>query len=125
MDQPSRLFDVIAYQLQNYPKEDMLAGKTDGTWKKYSTKEVADLTMQLSSGLLQLGISRGDGTMEGKDKVAIISPNRPEWMLTDLAVQQTGAVLTPIYPTISQHELAFVLNDAGARILFVGSEEIM
>ncbi|KAA2245530.1 long-chain fatty acid--CoA ligase [Chitinophaga agrisoli] len=125
MDQPSRLFDVIAYQLENYPKEDMLAGKIDGKWKKYSTKEVADLTMQFSSGLLQLGISRGDGTMEGKDKIAIISPNRPEWILTDLACQQTGAVLTPIYPTISQHELAFVLNDGGARILFVSDQEIL
>ena len=103
----------------------MLAGKIDGQWKKYSTREVADLTMQFSSGLLQLGISRGDGTLEGKDKVAIISANRPEWLITDLACQQVGAVLTPIYPTISQHELAFVLNDAGARILFVGSEEIL
>ncbi len=125
MDQPSRLFDVIAYQLENYPKEDMLAGKIDGTWKKYSTKEVADLTMQFSSGLLQLGISRGDGTMEGKDKIAIISPNRPEWILTDFACQQIGAVLTPIYPTISQQELAFVLNDGGARILFVSDQEIL
>ena len=125
MDQPSRLFDVVAWQLERYPKEDMLAGKIDGQWKKYSTREVADLTMQFSSGLLQLGISRGDGTLEGKDKIAIISANRPEWMITDLACQQVGAVLTPIYPTISQHELAFVLNDAGARILFVSGEEIL
>jgi len=125
MDQPSRLFDVIAWQLAHYPKEDMLAGKVDGNWKKYSTQEVADLTMQLSSGLLQLGISGGDGSMEGKDKIAIISPNRPEWVLTDLACQQTGAVLTPIYPTISQHELVFVLNDGGARILFISDETIL
>ncbi|HEU4552209.1 MAG TPA: long-chain fatty acid--CoA ligase [Chitinophaga sp.] len=125
MDQPSRLFDVIAFQLEKYPKEDMLAGKVNGQWKKYSTREVADLTMQFSSGLLQLGISRGDGSQEGKDKIAVISANRPEWIFTDLACQQVGAVLTPIYPTISQHELAFVLNDAGARILFVGDQEIL
>lgn len=125
MDQPSRLFDVIAYQLENYPKEDMLAGKVDGKWIKYSTKEIADTTVQLASGLLQLGISRGDGTLEGKDKIAIISRNRPEWIMTDLACQQAGAVLTPIYPTISQHELVFVLNDAGARILFISDQEIL
>lgn len=125
MDQPSRLFDVIAYQLEKYPKEDMLAGKVDGKWIKYSTKEVAETTLQFASGLLQLGITRGDGTMEGKDKIAIVSRNRPEWVLTDLACQQTGAVLTPIYPTISQNELVFVLKDAGARILFISDQEIL
>ncbi|HEY0611799.1 MAG TPA: AMP-binding protein, partial [Chitinophaga sp.] len=125
MDQPSRLFDVIAHQLEKYPKEDMLAGKVDGKWIKYSTKEVAETTLQFASGLLQLGITRGDGTIEGKDKIAIVSRNRPEWVLTDLACQQTGAVLTPIYPTISQHELVFVLKDAGARILFISDQEIL
>jgi len=125
MDQPSRLFDVIAYQLEKYPKEDMLAGKVDGKWIKYSTKAVAETTLQFASGLLQLGISRGDGSTEGKDKIAIVSRNRPEWVLTDLACQQTGAVLTPIYPTISQHELVFVLKDAGARILFISDQEIL
>jgi len=125
MDQPSRLFDVIAYQLEKYPNEDMLAGKVDGKWIKYSTKQVAGTTLQFASGLLQLGISRGDGSMEGKDKIAIISRNRPEWMLTDLACQQAGAVLTPVYPTISQHELVFVLKDAGARILFISDQEIL
>jgi len=125
MDQPSRLFDVIAYQLEKYPKEDMLAGKVDGKWIKYSTKAVAETTLQFASGLLQLGISRGDGSIEGKDKIAIVSRNRPEWVLTDLACQQAGAVLTPIYPTISQHELVFVLKDAGARILFISDQEIL
>ncbi len=124
MDQPSRLFDVIAFQLEKYPKEDMLAGKVDGKWIKYSTQEVADVTLQLASGLLQLGISNSNNTPEGKDKIAIISRNRPEWVLTDLACQQTGAVLTPIYPTISLHELIFVLNDAAARILFISDQEI-
>lgn len=125
MDQPSRLFDVIAFQLEKYPKEDMLAGKVDGKWIKYSTQAVADTTLQFASGLLQLGITRGDGTHEGKNKIVIISRNRPEWVLTDLACQQTGAVLAPIYPTISQQELLFVLNDAGARILFISDQEIL
>ncbi|TWF44285.1 long-chain acyl-CoA synthetase [Chitinophaga polysaccharea] len=125
MDQPQRLFDVIAYQLTNYPKADMLAGKENGEWRKYSTKEVADITLRFSSGLLKLGIRAGIKHNEEKDKIAIISPNRPEWLLTDLAVQQLGAVLTPIYPTISEHELAYVLNDAEARILFVSDKDLL
>ncbi|NLR78548.1 AMP-dependent synthetase/ligase [Chitinophaga eiseniae] len=125
MDQPQRLFDVIAYQLTNYPKTDMLAGKENGEWRKYSTKEVADITLRFSSGLLKLGIRAGIKHNEEKDKIAIISPNRPEWLLTDLAAQQLGAVLTPIYPTISEHELAYVLNDAEARILFVSDKDLL
>lgn len=125
MDRPQRLFDVIRYQLDNYPKEDMLAGKENGQWRKYSTQEVAAITRKFSSGLLRLGIRAGIKTNEEKDKIAIISPNRPEWLLTDLSCQQIGAVLTPIYPTISQHELEYVLNDAAARILFVSDEELL
>ena len=124
MEQPSRLFDVIEYQLKHYPKSDMLVGKENNVWKKYSTQEVADLTLRFSAGLLQLGIGKGDATPEGSDKIAIISPNRPEWLITDLACQQAGAVLTPIYPTLSEHELEFVLNDSGARILFVSDKDM-
>lgn len=127
MDQPQRLFDVIAYQLAKYPKEDMLVGKDkgNGQWKKYSTKEVADISLRFSSGLLKLGIRAGIKANEEKDKIAVISPNRPEWIITDLAVQQLGAVLTPIYPTISENELAYVLNDAEARILFVSDKDLL
>lgn len=124
-DLPQRLFDVISYQLANYPKTDMLAGKENGEWKKYSTKEVADITLKFSSGLLKLGIRAGIKHNEEKDKIAVISPNRPEWIITDLACQQLGAVLTPIYPTISETELAYVLNDAEARILFVSDKELL
>lgn len=125
MDQPQRLFDVIAHQLKHYPKADMLVGKENNVWKKYSTQEVADITLRFSAGLLQLGIGEGDASPEGTDKIAIISPNRPEWIITDLACQQAGAVLTPIYPTLSEHELEFVLNDGGARILFVSDQEML
>ncbi|RAJ85868.1 long-chain acyl-CoA synthetase [Chitinophaga dinghuensis] len=125
MDQPQRLFDVINYQLEHFPKEDMLAAKENGQWRKYSTREVGDIAMKFSSGLLRLGIRAGIKENEEKDKIAIIAPNRPEWIMTDLACQQLGAVLTPIYPTISQHELEFVLNNAEARILFVNDKELL
>ncbi|MFB6457615.1 AMP-dependent synthetase/ligase [Chitinophaga sp. Hz27] len=125
MDQPQRLFDVINYQLEHYPKQDMLAQKVNGQWKTLSTKEVGEIAMKFSSGLLRLGIRAGIKENEEKDKIAVISPNRPEWILTDLACQQLGAVLTPIYPTISQNELEFVLNNAEARILFVNDKELL
>lgn len=125
MDQPSRLFDIIEHQLKHFPKSDMLVGKENNVWRKYSTGEVADLTLRFSAGLLQLGIGKGDHTPEGCDKIALVSPNRPEWIITDLACQQVGAVLTPFYPTLSEHEMEFVLNDCTASILFVSSKELL
>ena len=119
MTQPQRLFDSIQLQLENKPLEDMMAGKVGGQWKKYSTKEVAETVTQLSAGLLSLGLGPNDMTVEGRDKVAILSKNRPEWVMLDLAVQQIGVLLTPIYPTINVNELEFVLNDAQVKVVFV------
>ena len=124
MNQPTRLFDCIGFTLQNNPLPDMFAAKENGQWRPYSTQEVADIVNQISTGLLQLGVSCGDLSDEGRDKVAILSKNRPEWLLLDLAVQQIGAVLTPFYPTINVNELEFVLNDAQVKIVFVNDEEI-
>lgn len=77
----------------------------------------------MSFGMLQLGISCGDMTAERRDKIAILSKNRPEWVMLDLAVQQIGAILTPIYPTINVNELEFVLNDAEVKMVIVNDEE--
>ncbi|MBP7931110.1 MAG: long-chain fatty acid--CoA ligase, partial [Chitinophagaceae bacterium] len=81
-------------------------------------------TDSLSMGLLKAGIGYQDGSIEGRDKIAVLSNNRPEWLILDLAVQQTGAVLTPIYPTISVNELEFILNDASIKLVFVSDQEL-
>ncbi|MBL0268759.1 MAG: long-chain fatty acid--CoA ligase [Chitinophagaceae bacterium] len=123
MTEPRRLFDCLQYHLDRKPLPDMLAGKAAGQWKKHSTEEVAEIVNQLSAGLLALGIGPNDMSVEGRDKVAILSKNRPEWVMLDLAVQQIGALLTPIYPTINVNELEFVLNDAQVKIVFVNDED--
>ncbi|HVK47303.1 MAG TPA: AMP-binding protein, partial [Pseudobacter sp.] len=124
MTEPKRLFDCLNYHLERKPIADMLSAKVNGVWKSFSTREVKDIVDQLSAGLLTLGIGPGDGSIEGKDKVALIAKNRPEWMMIDLAVQQTGAVLTPVYPTINVIDLEFILNDAKVKIIFVNDEEL-
>lgn len=102
----------------------MLAGKEGGAWKRYSTAEVKEIVDNLSAGLLSLGVSCGDMSNEGRDKIAILSKNRPEWVMLDLAVQQIGAILVPVYPTINVNELEFVLNDAAVKIVFVNDEDL-
>lgn len=122
--EPTRLFDCLAYQLENFPLEDMLSAKENGLWKKYSTQEVQTIVDELSTGLLQWGISSGDGTAEGRDKIGIISANCPEWMMVDLAIQQTGAVSVPVYSTINDKELQFILQDAELKMVFAGDEAL-
>lgn len=124
MLQPTRLFDLLTHQLSCYPQADMLVSKEEGKWKPLSTQEVIRLVNHLSAGLLRLGISGRDLTPEHQDKIAIVSNNRPEWIITDLACQQIGAVLTPIYPTISITELEFVLTDAEAQLVFVSDANL-
>jgi long-chain acyl-CoA synthetase len=119
-----RLFDCIAHQLEHFPKEDMLCAKEHGQWRKYSTQEVQQTVNKLSAGLLQLGVSANDMSVEEADKIAIISNNRPEWIITDMAVQQTGAALVPLYPTTNPHEIAFILNDAKVKYIFVSNKEM-
>ncbi|NOT52860.1 MAG: long-chain fatty acid--CoA ligase [Chitinophagaceae bacterium] len=124
MTEPRRLFDCLEFHLERKPLDDMLAGKESGQWKKYSTASVKETVDKLSAGLLSLGISCGDMTAEGRDKVAILCKNRPEWVMLDMAVQQIGAILVPVYPTISVHELEFVLSDSQVKLVFVNDEDL-
>lgn len=103
----------------------MLVSKVNGAWKPYSTKEVQEIVNRLSAGLISLGVSANDGSPEGADKIAIISNNRPEWVFADLAVQQTGAVLVPLYPTTNPLEIKFILNDAAVKYIFVSSADLL
>jgi long-chain acyl-CoA synthetase len=123
MTEPRRLFDCLEYHLERSPLEDMMAAKENGRWQKYSTQQVSEISKQLAGGLLNMGIGCGDMSSSGRDKIAIMAKNRPEWILLDLAVQQIGALLTPVYPTINVNELEFVLNDAQVKVVFVNDEE--
>ncbi len=125
MTEPTRLFDCITFQLEKFPKNDMLAAKEAGNWRTYSTLEIRETVNRLTAGLLRLGVSGNDMTTEGRDKIAIISNNRPEWLITDMAVQQSGAILVPIYPTTSQGEIEFIFNDASVKYVFASSEELL
>jgi len=113
----------MTLQAQN-PRPDLLASKVNGSWNGYSTEQVHQMINQLSVSLLKSGISANDRTPEGSDKVGLISNGRPEWIITDLAVQQTGAILVPLYPTISLHELEMILHEAEIKILFVENKAL-
>jgi long-chain acyl-CoA synthetase len=125
MNEHSRLFDYIDFQLNKFPKPDMFCGKENGNWIKYSTAEVKNIVNNLSAGLLKMGVSGHDMSIENQDKIALISKNRPEWLMLDLACQQIGAALCPIYPTTNVNELEFIFNDASVKHAFVSGQEIL
>ena len=125
MIQPTRLFDFLQYQLEKFPKSDMLTAKVNGKWEPLGTREITAMVNRLSLGLLQLGVSGNDMTVERQDKIALISRNRPEWLVLDLACQQIGAILTPIYPTTNVNELEYIFNDAAVKYVFVSGDEIL
>jgi long-chain acyl-CoA synthetase len=119
-----RLFDLVKERYDAAPEDMLLAAKEAGTWRQYSVREVWESACSVAAGLLALGIDNSVLTPDAQEKIAIISPNRPEWIITDLAVQLTGAVLTPIYPTIAPTELSFVLRDAGVKKLFISGPDL-
>lgn len=115
---PTRLFDLLSQQLSQFPKNDALAYKYGGEWVRFSTREFVDIVNRLSIGLRKQGIKKGD-------KVAIISPNRPEWNFVDFAVQQLGAVSVPMYPTITERDYRFIFKDAGVKMAFVADKDLL
>lgn len=117
MNTVSRLFDIPYHQLKNYPQPGMFFSKKEGNWVGISTKEFLERSMQLSIGLMEAGVEPGD-------RIAVASTNRLEWNILDIAVQQIGAVLVPLYPTISSRDYCFILNDCEAKFMFVGNQEI-
>jgi long-chain acyl-CoA synthetase len=125
MNESSRIFDFLQYQLDKFPKADMLVGKINGQWRPFSTQEVKQTVDQLSAGLLAMGIGGHDMTVENQDKIALISKNRPEWLILDLACLQIGVLLCPIYPTTNVNELEFIFNDAAVKLAFVTGDDIL
>ena len=113
-----RTFDFAYYQLEKFPQDDCFADKIDGNWVKTSSQEYINKAIALSKGLIALGIKPGD-------KVALISNNRSEWNIADVAILQIGAVSVPIYPTISEKDYNYIFNNAEIKLCILSDEELL
>jgi long-chain acyl-CoA synthetase len=117
MIKAKRLFDIPYIQLLEKPNETMFVSKVNGTWTPISTQNFIESVLKASKCLIGLGILPGD-------KVALVSNNRLEWNILDIAIQQVGGIVVPLYPTISSGDYQYILNDASCKICFAGTEEI-
>jgi long-chain acyl-CoA synthetase len=117
MIQVKRLFDIPYYQLKNHPSKNMFVTKVSGNWIGISTEDFIDQVNRVSRGLVAYGVQEGDN-------VAMASNNRYEWNILDIAIQQTGAIVVPLYPNISEADYKYILNNAGIKLCVVGNEEL-
>jgi len=95
-----------------------LAFKVDDVWNYLSGTEVIEKIRRIALGLSQLGVKAGD-------RIAIISENRPEWSLTDLAILSLRAVNVPIYTTQAVEQIRYILEDSGAKMLFISGKKLL
>src|SRR6266705_4552127 len=90
--------------------------RESGRWIPISSRELYQKVAGVSRALTSWGISKGD-------RVAILSENRPEWTVADFASVLLGAVVVPIYTTLTPQQTAYILRDSGARVVVVSSEK--
>lgn len=109
-----RVFDFLYYNHERYHKDVVIAGKKAGKWITYSSEEYIKQATLLSYGLIELGIKPGD-------RIANISANRPEWNFVDMGTLQIGGIHVPIYPSINEDELIYILRESGSRVVFTGN----
>lgn len=113
-----RIFDILDYAVKNIPeKKDFFAGKENGVWKKYSAHDYKQISEWVAMGLLDLGVSKGD-------KVATVSNNRPEWNFIDMGITLTGAIHTPIYPTLTIPDFEYILKHSEATVFIVADSNL-
>lgn len=117
METINRVFDLLDYNRQKYSSLDMLAAKINGEWVKYSAEDFIEISDNVSRGLIKQGIKKND-------KVAIMSENRPEWNFCDFGIMQIGATQVPMYPTLAENDIKFILGDAEVKIIFVSTIEL-
>jgi len=111
----TRVFDLLKYNLERFPKEEFISGKINGEWKKYTTTAFCETADQLSKGLTGIGIGKGS-------RVGVMSANRPEWNISDFAIMQLGAYQVPLYPTLAAHDIKFILQNAEISVIFVADQ---
>ena len=100
--------------------------KRDGRWQSLSWAEAARQVCLLAQGLRALGIGTGGmgAGADGPDRVMLVSENRPEWALADLAIMAAGAITVPAYTTNTTRDHAHVLENSGARAVIVSGPKL-
>jgi long-chain acyl-CoA synthetase len=112
--QPETLNDIFSAIVGRDLECVMMVRKTE-QWAPISARELSLAVVRTAKALSAWGIKKGD-------RVAILSENRPEWAIADFACLRLGAVVVPIYATLTNQQVAYILSDSGAKVVFVSTE---
>ena len=91
--------------------------KSEGAWRALSWRQAAEEVARLAAALKRLGLARGD-------RVMLVSENRPEWLMADLAIMAAGCVTVPAYTTNTERDHQHILDDSGARAVIVSTPKL-
>ena len=108
------LFLTRTAEKQDQP---FLWAKRDGEWRSVSWNEAARQVAALAASLKRIGLQPGD-------RVALVSENRPEWLIADLAIMAAGCVTVPTYTTNTTRDHAHILGNSGARAVIVSNQKL-
>ncbi|MGH9942684.1 MAG: AMP-dependent synthetase/ligase [Pyrinomonadaceae bacterium] len=111
-DEPTTLVEVFRRAAVRHRRPDAISYKREGRWQTLSWDEIMERAGAVALGLYALGLRRGD-------RAALLSDSRPEWTLADAGCQFAGVIDVPIYPTQAPPQVRYILDDSGARVLFV------
>jgi len=114
---PTRIFDLLSYYQKHFPGQKALGYKENGEWKTYTIEEYIEFSNLVSYGLLAMGLQPGA-------KVGIVTANRPEWNFFDMGITQAGFTQVPIYTTLSDNDMQYVLEHSEAEILILGDKPL-
>ena len=116
-DEPKTLAELFLQTGKKHDRKDILNYKKNNEWISISTSEMISRAENIALGLYSLGVKSGD-------RVAILSANSPDWTITDAGCQFGGIIDVPIYTTLNADSVKYILNDSGAKIIFI-QDEIM
>ncbi len=117
IDNAPNLVSLFLQRADEQGDKPFLTAKIDGTWTSISYAEAAKQVCLLAENLRKMGLRDGD-------RVVIVSENRPEWCIADLAIMAAGCVTTPAYTTNTQRDHEHILNDSGASAVFVSNSKL-
>jgi long-chain acyl-CoA synthetase len=109
---PDLLRNVVGYVHDE--NTTFLMHKVKESWAEISYKQVLDTADAISAYFLEMGIMKGD-------RLALIIENSVDWVYYDQGVQQIGAVNVSVYPTLSESEIEYILNDSAAKTILAGN----
>ena len=106
---------MVQNTIQQHGSETALSHKVDKEYQDISYATLAERIERFCLGLIELGLQKGD-------RVALLSENRPEWAITDLAILAGGGVTVPMFSTLTSAQVEYIVRDSGAKIICVSSE---